>query len=282
MEARRALRKGVESPVSRGAWINATRQEVRSTLFQKEYLASHVNDLVDTLDDEFFLQGAVDDIVWQCEAILAQEDKAQPVIALRDKDDGTNQGFSQLMVYLRSDDDLFAAKTAMLEQLNINVLSARISSASGGFTVSNFAITNSNGDSLADDPERKSLIIEKLSEALDDPNDYPEIIGRRTPRALKHFSFPTEVTLSNDAVNHRTVVEVVTPDRPGLLARIGHILYQHDLSLVSARIATLGERVEDVFFITQENGFPLSDVEQCETLQHDICTQLDELASTES
>ncbi|WP_156502609.1 ACT domain-containing protein, partial [Oleiphilus sp. HI0067] len=101
-------------------------------------------------------------------------------------------------------------------------------------------------------------------------------------RALKHFSFPTEVTLSNDAVNHRTVVEVVTPDRPGLLARIGHILYQHDLSLVSARIATLGERVEDVFFITQENGFPLSDVEQCETLQHDICTQLDELASTES
>ncbi|WP_082868940.1 MULTISPECIES: [protein-PII] uridylyltransferase [unclassified Oleiphilus] len=282
VEARRALRKGVESPVSRGAWINATRQEVRSTLFQKEYLASHVNDLVDTLDDEFFLQGAVDDIVWQCEAILAQEDKAQPVIALRDKDDGTNQGFSQLMVYLRSDDDLFAAKTAMLEQLNINVLSARISSASGGFTVSNFAITNSNGDSLADDPERKSLIIEKLSEALDDPNDYPEIIGRRTPRALKHFSFPTEVTLSNDAVNHRTVVEVVTPDRPGLLARIGHILYQHDLSLVSARIATLGERVEDVFFITQENGFPLSDVEQCETLQHDICTQLDELASTES
>jgi len=67
-----------------------------------------------------------------------------------------------------------------------------------------------------------------------------------------------------------------------MLERSGHILYQHVLSLVSARIATLGERVEDVFFITQENGFPLSDVEQCETLQHDICTQLDELASTES
>ena len=74
---------------------------------------------------------------------------------------------------------------------------------------------------------------------------------------------------------------MVTPDRPGLLARIGHILYTHNFSLVSARIATLGERVEDVFFITQDNGFPLSDVKQCAQLQTDICEQLDELASTE-
>ncbi|KZZ39808.1 hypothetical protein A3758_25315 [Oleiphilus sp. HI0118] len=182
------------------------------------------------------------------------------------------------MIYLRSDDDLFAAITAMLEQLNVNVLSARISSARGGFSINNFVITNANDVALSEDSDRIVQIKQKLSEALDDPEDYPEIITGRTPRVLKTFSFPTEVTLSNDALNHRTVVEVVTPDRPGLLARIGQILYTHDLSLVNARIATLGERVEDVFFITQDNGFPLSDVEQCAKLQTDICEQLDELS----
>jgi len=281
VEARRALRRGIQSPVSRSQWISATRQEVRSILFQSEFNASLVNDLIDSLDDEYFIQGAVEDIVWQCKMILGQEDKSQPVIAIQDKDEDTGKGYSQLMIYLRSDDDLFAATTAMLEQLNINVLSARISSASGAFSVSNFVITNAANETLAHDPDRKLLIQKKLSEALDDPNDYPEIISRRTPRALKNFSFPTEVTLSNDPLNHRTIIEVVTPDRPGLLARIGHILYKHDLSLVSAKIATLGERVEDVFFITRDDGFPLSDVEQCAQLQTDICEQLDELASDE-
>lgn len=278
VEARRALRKGVNTPVNRTLWVSTTRQEVRSTLFQCSYAASQVNDLVDSLDDEYFLQGSVDDIVWQCQAILDQEDKTLPVIAIKDKNDGTGRGFSQLMIYLRSDDDLFAAITAMLEQLNINVLSARISSVRGAFTINNFVITNANHLALSEDSDRVSQIKQKLSEALDDPEDYPEIITGRTPRVLKTFSFPTEVTLSNDALNHRTVVEVVTPDRPGLLARIGQILYAHDLSLVNARIATLGERVEDVFFITQDNGSPLSDVEQCAKLQADICEQLDELS----
>ena len=278
VEARRAIRKGADTPVNRTLWVSTTRQEVRSTLFQSEYPASHVNDLVDSLDDDYFLQGSVDNIVWQCKAILDQEDKSLPVIALCDQTDGTGRGFSQLMIYLRSDDDLFAAITSMLEQLNINVLSARISSARGGFTINNFVITNSNNIALSEDGDRVEQIKKKLSEALDDPEDYPEIITGRTPRALKTFSFPTEVTLSNDAFNHRTVIEVVTPDRPGLLARIGQILYTHDLSLMSARIATLGERVEDVFFVTQENGSPLSDVEQCAKLQTDICEQLDELS----
>ena len=83
-------------------------------------------------------------------------------------------------------------------------------------------------------------------------------------------------------INLRTVMEVVTPDRPGLLARIGQILLKHQLTLINARIATLGERVEDVFFISDAKGDPISEASLCETLQHEICTQLDEQVETES
>lgn len=51
-------------------------------------------------------------------------------------------------------------------------------------------------------------------------------------------------------------MEVITPDRPGLLARIGQVLLEHRVRLTNAKIATLGERVEDVFFITDEHGEP--------------------------
>jgi [protein-PII] uridylyltransferase len=180
------------------------------------------------------------------------------------------------MVYVPSKNNLFAATTAVLEQLNLNVLNARISASRGDFNLSNFIVTDAHHQPLAKDSDRREQVRQRLFEELDDPDDYPEIIQRRTPRQLKHFSFPTEVTFSNDMINQRTVMEVVTPDRPGLLARIGQILLMHKLTLINARIATLGERVEDVFFITDAKGQPISEASLCESLQHEICTQLDE------
>jgi [protein-PII] uridylyltransferase len=71
-----------------------------------------------------------------------------------------------------------------------------------------------------------------------------------------------------------TVIELVAPDRPGLLAKIGGIFLDFDLSLQNAKIATLGERVEDVFFVTDANNQPLSDPELCKRLQDTIIEQL--------
>ena len=94
------------------------------------------------------------------------------------------------------------------------------------------------------------------------------------PRQLKHFAFAPQVTIHNDAQRPVTVLELSAPDRPGLLARIGMIFLEFDLSLQNAKIATLGERVEDVFFITDANNQPLSDPQLCMRLQEAIVEQL--------
>jgi len=276
IETRRTIRRGIDEPVNRNDWIRATKQEVNNTLIDQGYLTNKVELLLSTLEDEYFLQDSTADIAWQTSAILKHEDSTEPLVIIRDSNIQPGDGFSHIMIYLKSKDDLFAATTAVLEQLNLNVLNARISASGGRFSLSNFIITDAQNLPLSNDIERKEHILQRLKEELDDPNDYPEIIQRRTPRQLKHFSFPTEVTFSNDMINQRTVMEVVTPDRPGLLARIGQILLSHNLSLVNARIATLGERVEDVFFISDMNGQPISEAELCEALQNDICAQLDE------
>ena len=82
------------------------------------------------------------------------------------------------------------------------------------------------------------------------------------------------VTIHNDAQRPFTVVEVVAPDRPGLLARIGKVFMDFGLSLLNAKIITLGERIEDVFFIAGADGLPLSDPQLCQQLQEALTTQL--------
>ena len=78
---------------------------------------------------------------------------------------------------------------------------------------------------------------------------------------------PTEVVIEQDPANERTLLELTAPDRPGLLARVGRIFMEQDISLSAAKIATLGERVEDVFFITTKAGEPLTDPERQQQLR---------------
>ena len=70
-------------------------------------------------------------------------------------------------------------------------------------------------------------------------------------------------------------MDIQTLDRPGLLAHIGRIFMQYELLVQNARIATLGERAEDVFFVTHLNGEPLSDPQLCEQLQRTLTHELD-------
>ncbi|MCP5077738.1 MAG: [protein-PII] uridylyltransferase, partial [Psychromonas sp.] len=106
--------------------------------------------------------------------------------------------------------------------------------------------------------------------------DFTKIVKRRTPRQLKFFSIATIAQISNDAQKEYSVLEVITADRPGLLASIGDIFIDFSIDLINAKISTLGERVEDIFFITDSNQQPITDPELCEQIQNAICQKLDE------
>lgn len=275
LEARRAIRRGTETPVDRDEWINATKTEARYILLQQRYSNSEIDHCWSHLDNDYFLQDSTTEIAWQTAALIDHGDNTDPLILIREIGAAEKNRATQIMIRLRSGSEAFAAITAVLEQLDLNIVDARISASSGPFSLSSFIVLNEHNESLADD-ELIERVSKRLIEELDDPEDYPEIIQRRTPRQLRLFSFPTEVTFSNDTVNQRTVMEVITPDRPGLLAKIGLALFHHDICLVNAKIATLGERVEDIFFITGKDAAPIGDPNICISLGESICQMLDD------
>jgi len=276
LEAKRALRQGTEIPVDRQEWVRATQSEARDILHAQSITDEQIDAIWDTVDEDYFLQDSTVDIAWQTAAIINHGDTPGPLVLIRDTHGGPTDGFSQIIIYMKDRATLFAATTAVLEQLNLNIVDARISSNDSPFTISSYVVLDEKGQPLGVDPARKERVRRRLIEELDDPEDYPDIIHRRTPRQLRHFAFPTEVLFSNDTINERTVIEVITPDRPGLLARIGQVLLDHRIRLSNAKIATLGERVEDVFFVTDEQGEPISDPSVCRALQQDLCKMLDE------
>jgi [protein-PII] uridylyltransferase len=124
-----------------------------------------------------------------------------------------------------------------------------------------------------EDPERLRHIGTFLADNL--AAEVQAIVPRLTPRRVRSFDVATETSLTLDETRGVSVLEVVSLDRPGLLARIGEVFVDLDLICEAAKIQTLGERVEDVFFITDTAQEPIRDSVFAAQIQQAIRDKLD-------
>ncbi len=273
-ETKRALRRGLENPPDREDWVRETREEAFSLLLAVGADGQRVAQLWESLGEEYFLQYAPSEIVWQTQGILAHEGSALPLILISAPTEDMAEGGTKVFIHTRSADDLFAATAAAMDQLGLSIHDARIATSSNDWTLNTFIVLDHQHQAIRDRAQLEEIRA-RLVEELDDPEDYPQIVTRHTPRQLKHFQVPTRVALEQDLANERTMLELVAPDRPGLLARVGRIFMEQDIALSAAKIATLGERVEDVFFITTKAGEPLTDPARQERLRARLIEVLD-------
>jgi [protein-PII] uridylyltransferase len=83
-----------------------------------------------------------------------------------------------------------------------------------------------------------------------------------------------KVTLVDEASETATVVEVRAHDAPGLLWRVGRALGECGLDVRAARVETLGAEVVDVFYVTDEDGQPLTDRDRRRATVHSVLAAL--------
>jgi len=273
-ETKRALRRGLEHPVDREEQIRQTQNAALDILVRSGTDPDDAEQLWSQLGDDYFLRHTAGDVAWHTDAILQHSSAHDPLVLIKETTQREFEGGTQIFIYAPDQHDFFAVTVAAMDQLNLNIHDARVITSTSQFTLDTYVVLDADGGSIGDNPARIKEIREGLVSALSHPDDYPTIIQRRVPRQLKHFAFAPQVIISNDAGRPVTVLELTSPDRPGLLARIGKIFLDFDLSLQNAKIATLGERVEDVFFVTDARNQPLSDPDLCARLQDAIIEQL--------
>ncbi|KZZ45822.1 bifunctional uridylyltransferase/uridylyl-removing protein [Thalassolituus sp. HI0120] len=277
-----ALRRGLGNPLNKEEVIADIQQEVHEQLSADGLSDQRITELLGEPGDDYFLREGVDNIVWHCREINQHGDSSKPLVSIRQIGDHEFEGATQIFIFMKDQPNLFAVTTATLDQLNLNIQDARImTSESEHNAVDTYIVLDENNQAI-EDPQRLQTIRTTLQESLSQPDEFTTIIMRRTPRLLKQFQVEAHVTMSNDPVMQRTVLEVTAADRPGLLARMGAIFSEFGAQMQGAKILTEGEKVSDIFYIVDEAGNPFSDVERCEDLQEAIIMGLDEQVEAQS
>ncbi len=89
----------------------------------------------------------------------------------------------------------------------------------------------------------------------------------------------TKVNVDNRSATNHTIIEVITRDRRGLLFWLASTIQRAGLSISFAKINTEGERVADVFYVSEESGGKVLDIERTDDLTRRILSMIARLDS---
>ncbi|ENW31692.1 [protein-PII] uridylyltransferase [Acinetobacter lwoffii] len=279
-QARDVIRSGLGRPVDYQMLIEDTKFAASELLVQ-DFSLDEVEKVWQELGDDYFLKETADEIAWHTRAILQHGDNPAPLVLMRAHRKYA-QDAVQIFIYTQDQPNLFATTVAILDRMNLDVQDARIITATKAFSLDTYVVLDRFG-TLLTDPEREATVIEALKDALSHSDEYPGLMQRRIPRQLRHFDIENTVDISINPALNQNMVEIATLDHPGLLAKIGGLFMMQGLDIHSAKIATLGERAEDIFFVTKKDGNPMTPGESAEfsaalktaldEASHQVCSQ---------
>lgn len=272
LETRRALRRGLDSPIDAETISDEHKQRAVEIIIERNIDLMEAENLWKLMEDEYFIRSNGGEIAWNTEAILKHSDSSKPLIAITPMGGRNFSGASKVFIYTPISQHLFAATTAIFEQLGLTVLDAKTFNTHHDYSLDSFVVMDSNDNALYQDQDRIDFIRNTLMEQLETPSLYESMIQRHTPRILKMFTSPAEAHFVSQPEEVWSALEVIAPDRPGLLALVSQFFVNNGIMLHKAKIATLGERVEDTFYVTEENGDLISDDGRI----NEICTLLKE------
>jgi [protein-PII] uridylyltransferase len=267
---RRTLERGLHEPIGVRELVEETKAGARRLLEDRGLRREQIEAVWTRIEDEHFLRHSSAEIAWQTQAIAETPAEDLPLVRV----DTLAARGTTVFVYTRDVDYLFGLTTGMLARLGLNILDARIGATCDGYTLDTYVVMEGNGAPIVEATRFDEIRI-ALRRAISDPNVSSVEVGRRLPRQLKHFNTPTQIFFSQDEDRRRTLVEVVTGDRPGLLSTIGAVFKDQGILVEAAKIGTIGERAEDVFFVTDTQHKPLTDPARFHLLRQALIQALD-------
>jgi len=247
-----ALRRGLENPIKRATRVRETRAAALSRLMRRGAEPERVNALWETLPEYAYWRLSPDQLEWTTESVVQQSGGA-PHIALRPVQP---HGVSELLVCVPDHDGLFAAITSVLDEMALDVMSARVLTTEDGRSFDLFQLMDQHGNVINEVDAAE--LVERLERATSE--EWPRTpVRRKMPRRLRHFTTAPQIRFDVDPDDAGTVLQLRCNDQPGLLSRVAAAIYTQNVQVHNARIATFGERVEDTFLVSDADHKPLTE-----------------------
>ncbi len=231
------------------------REEARTRLAdwsdeeREAFLSQLTNEMLRCVDSDIIVRFAY-------LARAAAEDRADAAVTVTPRD-----GDLECIVYADDRPGLLADIAGAVANAGLSVRSVQAMTTTDGRAFDIFAVQSAD-DAPADDP----MLARRLHEALltaarATPKARPNL-KRRLGDRRQIFHVDPAVRIERDASQDAVVFEAEGLDRPGLLFEIAAALGALDVSIVSAHVATYGERAVDAFYLTNARGEKITDRRQ--------------------
>jgi len=261
--ARRAL---TGQPLARDAAL-AEKQAEAVRLLRLYALDEKVKDpLWSQLDTTYFLRHDAQEIAWQTRNLHQKVDADKPVVKARLAPFG--EGL-QVMIYTRDREALFARICGYFERAGFNIVEAKVHTTRNGYALDTFLVMGQGPGAHYRD--LISMIEADLAVDVQSEEPLGPPRGGRVSRRVRHFPISPSVDIRPDERGTYNVLSLVASDRPGLLYDAARTLARYRINLQTARVNTLGDRVEDVFLIS---GAALTDSRAVLNLEQDLLKAL--------
>ncbi len=198
------------------------------------------------LDIAYFLRHDAPEIAWHTRHLYHCFRTENTVVKARPTEGA--EGL-QVMVYTKHVKDLFARLCGYFGYRGLSIQDARIHTTRGGYALDSFIILPT--DRHRDLRSEAALIEHELTTQLDAMRieDFGRRLEMRASRLSKAFPYPSTVEIKPGDGNASWVIDMTATDRPGLLSELAQVFVSFNIVLQTAKVMTLGDRVEDTFVV---------------------------------
>ena len=242
------LLSGVTKPPNMAKQIEKIKQSVLSGVNQQGYDTQQIEQIFLTLPKDYFLRYEVEDILWHLWLVMKPTDKKIRVVSRL-----SEHNVVDIFVYGDDSKGLFFKLVSIIEKLGLDIVDAKILTTKDHKAYNTISV-------LQDNILEQINLNQEIEAELDQMTLSVKEAGDKSIH--RHFDHKMNIAFSHNEKWNLTKVEINVIDKQGLLSNIAYIFHQLGIHLVNARITTMGERVEDIFFISNAKKQPLSTVEE--------------------
>ena len=268
---KKVLRQGLEQPQDIGDIITENREAACELISHSDHQLEQARALCDLFPGDYFLHHKAEEIVWHVSSIMDCPG-ADSVVNIRQS---THSRSTEIFVYTEDMPRLFARVVGVLSNMNLDILHADIYTTRDNHTLDTFVIQSPDGEPISDEGDIR-MVRDSLLDTLKQRKDPKLPSNPRLPRQLKAFRFEPRIEITIDERNHHSIVAITTMDHPGLLYTIASTIADSGLQVSHAKITTLGERVEDIFYLVDEQHRQVQDRSLLESLRTRLLKTLGE------
>jgi [protein-PII] uridylyltransferase len=248
------------------AVIRRVQTRVRRQLLAQNDPEEAIEKFVEAMPDRYFLSTPEDDIPAHFE-LMARFQGDQPAVTV---EHFPERDCTSVVICCQDRPGLFASITGVFTALQLDILNARIFTASDGRILDVFRISHHGRSEIVMGEQKWIKFRLALEGILDGKIEVAALVASSMPSQFLKKSVPkvaTVVNIDNEASDDFTIIEVFTEDRIGVLFTITYSLHCLGLSIHVAKISTNVDQVADVFYVTDERGGKITDAGAVESVR---------------